>query len=62
VPPHAINLPLQAAGIAIQSFCSDMLKDRTLTAEEDYVLKWSTISLCGGAETVGEFETIIFWG
>jgi cytochrome P450 len=49
--PYKFVKDQMAAGIAIQSFCSDMLKDRTLTAEEDYVLKWSTISLCGGAET-----------
>jgi hypothetical protein len=60
VLPRAINVPLQAAGIALKSFCSDMLKDRTLTAEEDSVLKWSAISLCGGADTVSQFEAMIF--
>jgi hypothetical protein len=39
--------------MALKSFSSDLLKDRTLTTEEDYVVKWSALSLfSGGAETV----------
>ncbi|KAG1878399.1 cytochrome P450 [Suillus tomentosus] len=41
-----------AAGIAPKSFASDLLKDRTLTPEEDYIVKWSAVSLfSGGADT-----------
>ncbi|KAG1878398.1 cytochrome P450 [Suillus tomentosus] len=41
-----------AAGIAPKSFVSDLFKDRTLTAEEDYVVKWSAGSLfSGGSDT-----------
>ncbi|KAG1795476.1 cytochrome P450 [Suillus plorans] len=41
-----------AAGIAPKSFASDLLKDRALNPEEDYIVKWSAVSLfSGGADT-----------
>ncbi|KAG1840821.1 cytochrome P450 [Suillus subalutaceus] len=40
-----------AAGTAPKSFSSDLLKDHTLTAEEDHIVKWSAVSLSGGADT-----------
>lgn len=50
--PYNFVKDQMAAGIALKSFSSDLLKDRTLTTEEDYVVKWSAQSLfSGGAET-----------
>ncbi|KAG2039206.1 cytochrome P450 [Suillus americanus] len=40
-----------AAGPVLKSFCSDLLMDRALTAEEDHIVKWSAVSLSGGADT-----------
>ncbi|KAG2133523.1 cytochrome P450 [Suillus bovinus] len=41
-----------AAGIAPVSFTSNLLKGRTLSAEEDHMVKWSAVSLyTGGADT-----------
>ncbi|KAG2139863.1 cytochrome P450 [Suillus bovinus] len=41
-----------AAGIAPMSYASNLLKGRTLSAEEDHMVKWSAQSLyAGGADT-----------
>ncbi|KAG2128053.1 cytochrome P450 [Suillus bovinus] len=40
------------AGIAPMSYISNLLKGRTLSAEEDHMVKWSALSLyAGGADT-----------
>lgn len=50
--PYKFVKDQMAAGIALKSFSSDLLQDRTLTTEEDYVVKWSAQSLfSGGADT-----------
>ncbi|KAG2058265.1 cytochrome P450 [Suillus hirtellus] len=41
-----------AAGIAPKSFASDLLKDHTLSLEENYIMKWSAVFLfSSGANT-----------
>ncbi|KAG2151680.1 cytochrome P450 [Suillus bovinus] len=41
-----------AAGIAPMSYTSNLLKGRTLSAEEDHMVKWSAVSLyTGGSDT-----------
>ncbi|KAG2040709.1 cytochrome P450 [Suillus americanus] len=48
---HELNI-LQDAGTAPISFTSNLLKGRTLSAEEDHVVKWSAASIySGGADT-----------
>jgi hypothetical protein len=51
---------LQAAGIAPKSFTSNLLEGRTLSAEEDHIVKWSAASLySGGADTVSPLFTYL---
>jgi hypothetical protein len=51
---------LQAAGIAPKSFTSALLEGRTLTSEENDVVRWSAVSLYGGgSDTVGPFLHIL---
>ncbi|KAG1840822.1 cytochrome P450 [Suillus subalutaceus] len=50
--PYKFVKDQMAAGTALKSFSSDLLKGRTVTAEEDHVVKWSAASLfSGGADT-----------
>lgn len=50
--PYKFVKDQMAAGIAPKSYSSDLLKDRTLTTEEEHVVKWSAHSLfSGGADT-----------
>ncbi|KAG2064540.1 cytochrome P450 [Suillus decipiens] len=50
--PYKFVKDQMAAGTALDSFASGMLKDRTLTEEEEDVVKWSAVSLfSGGADT-----------
>ncbi|KAG2109012.1 cytochrome P450 [Suillus discolor] len=50
--PYKFVKDQMVAGIALKSFTSDLLKDRTLTAEEDHIVKWSAVSLfSAGADT-----------
>ncbi|KAG0699879.1 cytochrome P450 [Suillus ampliporus] len=51
---ESVDVPYQyvkdqmAAGIAPKSFVSNMLEGRTLSAEEEHVVKWSAATLYGG--------------
>ncbi|KAG0700053.1 cytochrome P450 [Suillus ampliporus] len=50
--PYKFVKDQMAAGIAPKSFILDMLEGRTLSAEDDYMAKWSAVSLyAGGADT-----------
>ncbi|KAJ8590892.1 cytochrome P450 [Rhizopogon salebrosus TDB-379] len=50
--PYKLVKDQMAAGIAPKSFTSDLLEGRTLSAEEDHVVKWSAASMyAGGADT-----------
>ncbi|KAH7931262.1 cytochrome P450 [Leucogyrophana mollusca] len=50
--PYKFVKDQMAAGIAPKSFTSNLLEGKTLTAEEDHVVKWSAASLySGGADT-----------
>ncbi|KAG1874761.1 cytochrome P450 [Suillus subalutaceus] len=50
--PYKFVKDQMAAGIAPKSFVSNLLEGRTVTAEEDHVVKWSAASLySGGADT-----------
>ncbi|KAG0700131.1 cytochrome P450 [Suillus ampliporus] len=50
--PYKFVKDQMAAGIAPNSFTSDLLEGRTLSAEEDHVVKWSALSIyAGGADT-----------
>ncbi|KAG1889792.1 cytochrome P450 [Suillus fuscotomentosus] len=50
--PYKFVKDQMVAGIAPKSFSSDLLKNRTLTAEEDHIVKWSAVSLfSAGADT-----------
>ncbi|KAG2152638.1 cytochrome P450 [Suillus bovinus] len=50
--PYKFVKDQMAAGIAPKSFSSELLKDRTLTVEEDDIVKWSALSVfSGGADT-----------
>lgn len=50
--PYKLVKNQLAAGIALKSFSSDLMKDGALTAEEDHVVKWSAQSLfVGGGDT-----------
>jgi len=50
--PHKFVKDQMAAGIASRSLTSDLLEGRTLSAEEDHIVKWSAASLyAGGADT-----------
>ncbi|KAG1907690.1 cytochrome P450 [Suillus fuscotomentosus] len=50
--PHKFVKDQMAAGVAPVSFTSNLLKGRTLSAEEDNMVKWSAVSLyTGGADT-----------
>ncbi|KAG2148111.1 cytochrome P450 [Suillus clintonianus] len=50
--PHNFVKDQMAAGIAPKSFTSNLLEGRTLSAEEDHIVKWSAASLyAGGADT-----------
>ncbi|KAG2138517.1 cytochrome P450, partial [Suillus clintonianus] len=50
--PYEFVKDQMAAGIAPKSFASDLLKDHTLSVEEDHNVKWSAVSLfSGGADT-----------
>ncbi|KAG1852855.1 cytochrome P450 [Suillus subalutaceus] len=46
--PHKFVKDQMAAGIAPKSFTSSLLEGRTLSAEEDHMVKWSAASLYGG--------------
>ncbi|KAG1880306.1 cytochrome P450 [Suillus tomentosus] len=50
--PYKFVKDQMAAGVAPVSFTSNLLQGRTLSAEEDHMVKWSTLSLySGGADT-----------
>jgi len=50
--PYQFVKDQMAAGIAPESFVSNLLEGRTLSAEEDHIVKWSSASLySGGADT-----------
>ncbi|KAG2148109.1 cytochrome P450 [Suillus clintonianus] len=50
--PYKFVKDQMAAGIAPKSFTSNLLEGRTLSAEEDHIVKWSAASLySGGADT-----------
>lgn len=50
--PYKFVKDQMAAGIAPKSFTSNLLEDRTLSAEEEHIVKWSAASLySGGADT-----------
>ncbi|KAH7916689.1 cytochrome P450 [Hygrophoropsis aurantiaca] len=50
--PYQFVKDQMAAGIAPKSFTSNLLEGKTLSAEEDHVVKWSAASLySGGADT-----------
>ncbi|KAG0702309.1 cytochrome P450 [Suillus ampliporus] len=50
--PYKFVKDQMAAGIAPKSFTSNLLDGRTLSAEEDHIVKWSAASLySGGADT-----------
>jgi len=50
--PYQFVKDQMAAGIAPQSFVSNLLEGRTLSAEEEHIVKWSSASLySGGADT-----------
>ncbi|KAG0699228.1 cytochrome P450 [Suillus ampliporus] len=50
--PYKFVKDQMAAGIAPKSFTLDLLDGRTLSAEDDYMAKWSAVSLyAGGADT-----------
>ncbi|KAF9222063.1 cytochrome P450 [Gyrodon lividus] len=50
--PYQFVKDQMAAGIAPQSFVSNLLEGRTLSEEEDHVVKWSAASLySGGSDT-----------
>ncbi|KAF8558813.1 cytochrome P450 [Imleria badia] len=50
--PYQYVKDQMAAGIAPESFVSNLLEGRTLSAEEDHIVKWSSASLySGGADT-----------
>ncbi|KAG0699878.1 cytochrome P450 [Suillus ampliporus] len=46
--PYQYVKDQMAAGIAHKSFASNMLEGRTLSAEEEHIVKWSAASLYGG--------------
>ncbi|KAG1731607.1 cytochrome P450 [Suillus paluster] len=46
--PYKFAKDQMAAGIALKSFTLDLLDGRTLSAEEDHIVKWSAVSLYGG--------------
>ncbi|KAG0702315.1 cytochrome P450 [Suillus ampliporus] len=46
--PYQFVKDQMAAGIAQKSFTSDLLEGRTLSAEEEHLVKWSAASLYGG--------------
>ncbi|KAG1723174.1 cytochrome P450, partial [Suillus paluster] len=46
--PHKFVKDQMAAGIAQKSFTSNLLESRTLSAEEEHLVKWSAASLYGG--------------
>ncbi|KAG1815026.1 cytochrome P450 [Suillus subaureus] len=48
--PYKFVKDQMAAGTALKSFSSDLLKDRTVTAEEDHVVKWCAASLFSGVD------------
>ncbi|KAG1815024.1 cytochrome P450 [Suillus subaureus] len=49
--PYKFVKDQMGAGTALKSFSSDLLKDRTLTAEEEHAVKWCAVSLSGGSDT-----------
>jgi len=50
--PYQFVKDQMAAGVAPESFVSNLLEGRTLSAEEDHVVRWSSASLySGGADT-----------
>ncbi|KAG2056881.1 cytochrome P450 [Suillus hirtellus] len=50
--PYKFVKDQMAAGVAPVSFTSNLLQGRTLSAEEDHMVKWSAVSLySGGADT-----------
>ncbi|KAG0702321.1 cytochrome P450 [Suillus ampliporus] len=46
--PYKFVKDQMAAGIATKSFTSNLLEGRTLSAEEEHIVKWSAISMYGG--------------
>ncbi|KAG0702304.1 cytochrome P450 [Suillus ampliporus] len=46
--PHQFVKDQMAVGIAHKSFTSDLLEGRTLSAEEEHVVKWSAATMYGG--------------
>ncbi|KAG0702313.1 cytochrome P450 [Suillus ampliporus] len=50
--PHKFVKDQMAAGIALESFTSNLLEGRTVSMEEEHIVKWTAASLyAGGADT-----------